>query len=144
MPTPTPAPAPAPEPVPPESELTFRTSRASGPGGQHVNKTETRVTAIWSLDDSTAITDVQRERLRTGLAARLDGQGRLSVSCSSARSQLRNKATAIERLRELVAAALVVPKKRKKRRRPRAANEKRLARKRQKAERKANRRPPSY
>jgi ribosome-associated protein len=113
----------------PRSELEYRATRASGPGGQHVNTSSTRIELVWDFERSRALADEQRERLRTRLASRIDSTGALRIVSSSRRSQLQNKQAADERLVALVRHALHVPKRRRPTRRPRAANEKRLSQK---------------
>lgn len=97
----------------PLSEIEFRTSHASGPGGQNVNKLETRVEARWNIDLSAALTTEERARLKEALGPRLGAHGVLRVSSQRHRSQFRNKAAALERLRSLVAEALKPKKKRR-------------------------------
>jgi len=104
--------ASAPE-TPPLFEIEFRTSHASGPGGQNVNKLETRVEARWNIDLSAALTTEERARLKEALGARIGAHGILRVSSQRHRSQFRNKAAALERLRALVAEALRPRKKRR-------------------------------
>jgi ribosome-associated protein len=89
----------------PATELRESASRSSGPGGQHVNKTSTRVTLRWNVELSTAIGERQRALLRTRLAHRLTSDGELIVHASS-RSQSRNREVARDRLAQLVADAL--------------------------------------
>ncbi|MEO5588921.1 MAG: alternative ribosome rescue aminoacyl-tRNA hydrolase ArfB [Gemmatimonadaceae bacterium] len=127
-------------PAIPRSELVIRTSRSSGAGGQHVNKTSSRVELAWNIHESAALTDDQRETLITRLASRLSEDGAIRVVSSDTRSQHRNRQTAERRLAELVARALVVRKKRKPTRRPRAANEARLAVKKMISDKKRDRR----
>ena len=124
----------------PRSELDVRTSRSSGAGGQHVNKTSSRVEITWNIRQSTALTDEQRERLLGRFASRLSEEGSIRVVASDTRSQLRNRETAERRLRELVAKALTVQRKRKPTRRPRAANEARLTEKKKHSDKKKQRR----
>jgi ribosome-associated protein len=92
----------------PASELVERFSRASGPGGQGVNTTDSRVELVFEPGTSTALTDTQRERAVRGLGSRLVG-GRLTVVASEHRSQLRNRAAARERLGDLLREALAPP-----------------------------------
>ena len=107
----------------PRGEIDVRTSRSSGAGGQHVNKTSSRVELSWNIALSKALDDDQRARLLSRLASRLSEEGAIRVVASDTRSQLRNREAAEKRLAGTIAKALIVPKKRKATRRPRAANE---------------------
>jgi ribosome-associated protein len=124
----------------PLGELEIRATRASGPGGQHVNTSSTRVEVVWDVAASPTPTAEQRARLLVRLATRLDTSGRLRLVAGTRRSQLQNREAALERLAELVAAALVVPKRRKPTRPTRASKERRLTEKRQRGARKRDRR----
>lgn len=124
----------------PRGELTFRATRAGGPGGQHVNTSSTRIELLWDFMHSTAVDDATRARLLEKLAARLDGEGMLRVVASSARSQLQNREEAEAKLAQLVRQALVVRKPRKKTRVPRGAVEQRLKEKKLRSSRKSERR----
>jgi ribosome-associated protein len=117
----------------PLDELDIRASRSSGPGGQHVNRSSTRVEVRWNPGASRALTEPERTRILIKLAGRLDQEGWIRVVASDTRSQARNKEAAIERLVSLVERALAVPKARKKTRVPRAAKERRLESKRQRS-----------
>jgi ribosome-associated protein len=128
----------------PRAELMFRASRAGGAGGQHVNTSSTRIELLWDLTRSASVTDDQRERLLSKLAARLDAEGFVRVVASARRSQQQNREEAEQRLAQLVRQALVVPKTRKKTKPGRAAKEKRLSEKRRHAERKQNRRQRDF
>lgn len=90
----------------PDAELEVRFSRSGGPGGQHVNTSSTRAEVRWDLASSAALSEPQRERLLAALASRLDKTGALRVVAEDTRSQLGNRELALERLRDLVAAAL--------------------------------------
>ena len=120
----------------PLSEIEFRVSRSSGPGGQHAQKSETRVEAVFDVESSTALTDTQKRRvvLRAGEVLRAVAQDE--------RSQLRNRELATDRLVEKLRQALAVPRRRVATKRPPAANERRLEGKRRRSKTKALRRPP--
>lgn len=124
----------------PDYELEFRATRAGGPGGQHVNKTSTRIEVRWNVIRSPAIDDVQRARLLAKLASRLDQEGWLRVVSAESRSQLRNREAARERLLALVEKAVALPKPRHKTKTPRVERKKRLEAKRRHGELKAARR----
>ncbi|MFQ6046205.1 MAG: alternative ribosome rescue aminoacyl-tRNA hydrolase ArfB [Gemmatimonadales bacterium] len=126
--------------VPPE-EIEFRASRAGGPGGQHVNRSATRVEARWNVRGSPSISDAQRDRILTKLQSRVDSRGVLRVVADERRSQLRNRQAAVERLNALVRGALRRRRPRKKTKPPAAAVERRLEEKRRRAEAKRRRRP---
>ncbi|MEP6509266.1 MAG: alternative ribosome rescue aminoacyl-tRNA hydrolase ArfB [Gemmatimonadales bacterium] len=124
----------------PLSELDIRASRSSGAGGQHVNKTSSRIEISWNVLRSAALSDEQRELLKTRLASRLSEEGAVRVVASATRSQLRNRQAAELRLGELIAKSLTVQKKRRATRKPRAANEARLTEKKKHSDKKRNRR----
>ena len=113
----------------PRSELEYRASRSSGPGGQHVNTTSTRIELLWNFEQSRVLSDEQRARLRMRLAPRLDSTGSLRVVSSARRSQQQNKQAADERLAALVRHALHVPKRRRPTKPTKAANERRISQK---------------
>jgi ribosome-associated protein len=110
----------------PRSELDVRVSRASGAGGQHVNKTSSRVEIFWNIPGSRALSDEQRSRLVEKLASKLTTEGSIRVVASDMRSQSRNRDLAEERLADLVRRALIIPKKRRPTKPTRAAKEARL------------------
>lgn len=126
----------APGVVIPADELELRFTPSGGPGGQHANRSNTRVELTFDAASSSAFTDAQRSRVvrRLGPVVR--------VVADDERSQTRNRALAMERLRERVAAALVVPKRRRPTKPSRGAKERRLQEKRQQSERKRDRRRP--
>jgi ribosome-associated protein len=126
-------------PAIPRSELEVRASRSSGAGGQHVNKTSSRIEISWNIARSAVLDDEQRDRLLTRLASRLSDDGAIRVVSSETRSQLRNRQAAERRLAETIAKALAVPKKRKRTKRPRAADEARLTEKKKQSEKKRER-----
>lgn len=128
----------------PAGELRFETSPSSGPGGQHVNKTETRVTVVFDLEASQALTDDQRERMRERLASNLTKAGELRASSQTHRSQKANRETALERLAEMLRSALEPEPERKPTRVPKRAKRKRLEEKKQQAEKKRLRQTPEW
>lgn len=124
-------------------ELQFLTSRASGPGGQHVNKTDSRVTLVWNLERSTAVSPEQKQRLREALQSRLNTKGELQMSSQASRSQRVNKETVIRRFLELVRRLSLPPRKRIPTRATRASKERRLQQKKARSDvKKMRRRPP--
>ena len=121
----------------PLSDIELRVSRSSGPGGQHAQKSSTRVEALFDVEASDALTETQKRRVvaRVGPILRAVAQDE--------RSQLRNRELAVDRLVEKLRAALAVPRKRVATKRPAGANERRLDGKRRRARTKALRRPPA-
>ena len=128
----------------PRSELDVRVSRASGAGGQHVNKTSSRVEIFWNIPASRALSDEQRARLLEKLSSRLTTEGSIRVVASDMRSQSRNRDLAEERLAELVRRSLMVPRKRKATRPTRAAKEARLESKKLHSNKKRDRTDKSF
>jgi ribosome-associated protein len=128
----------------PRNELDVRVSRSSGAGGQHVNKTSSRVEIFWNILTSRALDEIQRNRLREKLSSRLTSDGSIRVVASDMRSQTRNRELAEQRLVELVRRALIVPRKRRATRPTRASKEARLESKKRHSTKKAERRKTSY
>jgi ribosome-associated protein len=120
----------------PLAEIEFRFSRSSGPGGQHANRSETRVEARFDVESSRALTDVQKRRVvaRTGPTIRAVAQDE--------RSQWRNRELAVERIVEQLREALKVERRRKRTKPPAASRERRLEDKRRRSETKRMRRAP--
>ena len=127
----------------PDDEITFRASRAGGPGGQHVNRKATRVEALWHVLETPSLSDDQRKRVLKVLANRIGKDGVLRVVAEEERSQARNKEIAAGRLRGLVAEALERPKPRKATKPPRSATETRLREKKRRKATKKSRKPPT-
>lgn len=126
----------------PYEEIRFITSRSSGPGGQHVNTADTRVTLLFNVEKSPSLTDFQKVAATGKLRRRIDKRGILRVTSQKFRSQKANKDAAIERFVELMRWALKPAIPRKATRVPRSAKRKRLDRKRRTADKKKHRRPP--
>ena len=110
----------------PRWELTFTASRSTGPGGQHVNKTSSRITLHWSLETSSAFSGYQKDRIRRKLRGRLTQDGILQIHVEDTRSQHRNKEVALERLKEMLVDALIIPKRRKPTRPTKASKKRRV------------------
>ncbi len=121
-------------------EITFQTSRSSGPGGQNVNKVESRVELRWHLTDSQVLTDHQKHLIREKLAGQLTADGYLLVVAQDDRSQLRNKEIALARFHALLVRSLHRPKPRRATQPSKSAVRKRLETKKIQGEKKANRR----
>jgi ribosome-associated protein len=128
----------------PRIELDVRVSRSSGAGGQHVNKTSSRVEIFWNVRASRALSEEQRARLSEKLASRLTTEGAVRVVASDMRSQTRNRELAEERLADLVRRALIVPKTRRATKPTRASKEARLESKKQHSTKKRERRRTSF
>ena len=121
----------------PVSEIAIRVSRSSGPGGQHAQKSSTRVEASLDVEASSALTDAQKRRV----VARAGDM--LRAVAQDERSQARNRELAVERLVEKLREALAVPRRRVPTRAGRAARERRLEEKRRRARTKTLRKPPA-
>ena len=96
----------------PLSEVRFQFSRSGGPGGQNVNRRETRVELLFDLRQSPSLSDGQRVRLLQRLAPYVDGEGILRIVVTTERSQLRNRQEALERFVRLLQQGLRVPRRR--------------------------------
>jgi ribosome-associated protein len=120
----------------PLSEIELRTSRSSGPGGQHANVTASRVEAIFAVEESTSLSESQRARLLERLGSIV------TAVAQDARGQARNRELALERLAAKIAAGLRVRRKRQPTKPSRASRQRRLEQKRRQSERKSTRRRP--
>jgi ribosome-associated protein len=113
-----------------DTELAFTTSRSSGPGGQNVNKVNTRVTLLFNVDSSPSLREEQRMLVRERLAGRINKEGTLRVVVQRHRTQLANREEAVRRFADLVRDALFEEEVRIKVRVPKGVKERRLEEKR--------------
>lgn len=118
----------------PRAELTYKATRAGGPGGQHVNTSSTRIELTWDVAASPSLDDEQRARILERLGRRIDASGVLRMTDASTRSQHRNREKVTERFAEVVAGAFVEKKRRKATKVPRAVKEARLEKKKQRSQ----------
>ena len=125
-----------------KKELSYRTSRSSGPGGQHVNKTESRVELLWHPQKSICLDDTQKNLVYQRLHSRISDEGMLIMACEKHRSQHQNREEVTERFLSLVMASLVPPKKRTPTKHTRSSIEKRISNKKIRGEVKRTRRKP--
>lgn len=121
------------------NEIVMYTSRASGPGGQHVNRTESKVELHWNLEESQVLDDAQKMLLRKRLGGRLTTGGVLILTSQATRSQLKNREIVQQRFLDLVHKMLQSPKKRIRTKPGKGAVEKRLKQKKIQAEKKKRR-----
>lgn len=127
----------------PESELSWRFSRSSGPGGQGVNTADSRVELMWDAASSTSLSPVQRARLVARLSGRLV-DGTLTIAASEHRAQLRNRDAARARLASVIAEAIAPPAPTRRPTKPsRGSTERRLKAKQHRTDTKRLRRPPT-
>lgn len=110
----------------PMSELSFQFARASGPGGQNVNRVESAVELTFDLQNSVFLSEAERERARQKLGAMVDSSGVMHVVAQTERSQLRNRQEVVVRFAALLREALIVPKKRRKTRPTKSSVERRI------------------
>lgn len=133
--------AKAPRIAVPEREMTWRFSRSSGPGGQSVNTTDSRVELVWRLTDTTALTDEQKALATTRLRGRLVN-GSITIAASQYKSQHRNREDAKVRLESLLAKALIPPRPRNATKPSKGARQRRLDDKKQRGATKRLRQRP--
>jgi ribosome-associated protein len=126
----------------PGHDLEWTAVRASGPGGQNVNKVSSKIELTFDLEDSVALTDAIKARLRVIAKNSLDAEGRVLVTSQKTRDQSKNLADAREKLREIILKALVVPKKRKPTKPTKGSKVRRLTTKKKVGAKKAARKPP--
>ncbi len=127
----------------PDDEIAFKASRSSGPGGQNVNKVESRVTLLFDLDGTASLSEEQKLRVRARLASRINKEGVLRVVSQKHRTQAANRESARERFQGLLRDALAQRAARKPTRVSKAARQRRVEQKRRRAELKRRRREPA-
>jgi ribosome-associated protein len=127
----------------PGSDLEWSAVRASGPGGQNVNKVASKIELSFDFEGTVAISDAAKTRLRVLAKNSLDAEGRILVKSEKTRDQLKNLNDARAKLKEMILASLVEPKKRKPTKPSRSAKKKRVEGKKKVAKKKAARRKVS-
>ena len=128
----------------PEHELVYKASRSSGPGGQNVNKLNTRVTLFFNITQSESLSDKQRILIRKHLSSRIDKDGFIRVVSQKYRTQKANRNAALERLQKLLADALKPRPVRKKTKVPYGSKQKRLDEKKRRSRLKQQRSDKDY
>jgi ribosome-associated protein len=127
----------------PASELLFSFARSSGPGGQNVNKVNSKAVLRWNVVSSTALPDAVRERFQKRFGNRVNERGELVLTSDKYRDQGRNITDCLTKLREMLRAVAAPPRRRIATKPTKGAKESRLKTKREDAEKKSRRRPPS-
>lgn len=127
-----------------EKEITIRTSRSGGAGGQHVNKVETKVELVFIPADSVGLEEKEKQWLQSRIGDRYTQDGALLVSSQASRSQHRNRELALEKMRELLEQNVRPPRPRPKRRKWKANPARRRDAKQRRSEKKKWRRPPEW
>jgi ribosome-associated protein len=118
----------------PENELNITTSKSGGAGGQHVNKTETKVTVKWNIIQTKVLNEDQKELALKNLENKLTKEGEIIVQNSETRSREQNKEKALNNLAKIISKALYIPKKRMKTKVPKKEKEKRIQEKKHRSE----------
>ena len=126
------------------SELDFTTSKSGGPGGQNVNKVNTKVTLKFDVNQSQLLNDDERQILKERFQNKINNDGCLVIYADSERSQLKNKEAVVDKFYQLLRQAFRVKKKRKPTKVPKSAVEKRLVNKKKHAEKKQNRQKKDF
>ncbi len=125
-----------------DKEIQFQTTKSSGPGGQNVNKLNTKIELRFDIGQSEILSEEEKQLLFKNLENKITKSGVLIISEQSSRSQIRNKEIAIERFYSLIKMGLKKPKKRLKTNKPISSNEKRLEQKQRQSEKKDLRKEP--
>lgn len=127
----------------PLREFRFTFARSSGPGGQNVNKVNTKATLRWAVETSDSLPEATKRRFLSKNRRRISREGDLVITSQRFRDQGRNVADCLSKLRDLLAEAAVAPKRRKPTRRSKSSNERRLRNKKQQSQKKDGRRKPA-
>ena len=125
------------------NELSFKAIRSSGAGGQHINKTSSKIELTFDLENSNALSKKEKERLKEKLSSKLTNENVLILFCEETRSQHRNKEIAIKRCLEIIKKGLTKPKNRKETKPSKASIQKRLEKKQYNSIKKALRKKPN-
>lgn len=125
-----------------KKELNFKATRSSGAGGQHVNKVSSKIELTFNLEESNALSEIEKSLLRIKLSSRLTNQNVLIINCDESRSQHKNKEIAIKRFLVLLKKSLIIPKKRKATKPSKNALRKRVETKKKTSVKKALRKKP--
>ena len=125
-----------------DSEFIFRSSRSSGPGGQNVNKVNTKIELRFNIPGSVLLSDDEKETLLGKLKNKVNNEGVLIIISQHSRSQIKNKTNAVNKFYRLIEEALTATKERKPIKQPRHIKEKRLEEKQKLSEKKSLRKPP--
>jgi ribosome-associated protein len=127
----------------PQDEFEFRFDRSSGPGGQNVNKVNTKATLHWSVGETPSLPEGVRRRFVARFANRINRDGQLVLASQRHREQSRNAEDCLQRVRQMVLQVIEPPKARKRRRVSQAAKRRRVEQKRRRSQVKQLRKPPS-